>query len=174
MVSTSIPFSSPPPPPTNTTHRFLSTLGNIFSASLSRRLGLIPSMVLTHLPSSLFLAFLPLAPTLPLTILFLVLRSAMSSMDQAPRSAFLSSVVLPHERTAVMGTVNVLKTLSQSAGPSVTGVLAGEGRFWVAFVVAGGLKAGYDGLLLGMFGGSKWERRGDGGQGRDEEGDGGR
>ncbi|OSS48048.1 hypothetical protein B5807_06492 [Epicoccum nigrum] len=121
---------------------FLSTLGNIFSASLSRRLGLIPSMVATHLPSSLFLALLPLAPTLPLTILFLVLRSAMSSMDQAPRSAFLASVVLPQERTAVMGTVNVLKTLSQSAGPSVTGVLAGEGRFWVAFVVAGGLKAG--------------------------------
>ena len=130
-------------------------------------------MVLTHLPSSLFLAFLPLAPTLPLTILFLVLRSAMSSMDQAPRSAFLSSVVLPHERTAVMGTVNVLKTLSQSAGPSVTGVLAGEGRFWVAFVVAGGLKAGYDGLLLGMFGGRRYEGQGrGGGQGRDEEGEG--
>ena len=125
-------------------------------------------MVLTHLPSSLFLAFLPLAPTLPLTILFLVLRSAMSSMDQAPRSAFLSSVVLPRERTAVMGTVNVLKTLSQSAGPSVTGVLAGEGRFWVAFVVAGGLKAGDDGLLLGMVGGWKGETRADEGEGGEE------
>lgn len=67
-----------------------------------------------------------------------------------------------------MGAVNVLKTLSQSAGPSVTGVLAGEGRFWVAFVVAGGLKAGYDGLLLGMFGGRKGERRGDEGEGAEE------
>jgi para-aminobenzoate synthetase len=126
-------------------------------------------MVITHLPSSLFLAFLPLARTLPLTILFLVLRSAMSSMDQAPRSAFLASVVLPQERTAVMGTVNVLKTLSQSAGPSVTGVLAGEGRFWVAFVVAGGLKAGYDGLLLGMFGGRRGEGRVRDGEGECQE-----
>lgn len=70
-----------------------------------------------------------------------------------------------------MGVVNIMKTLSQSAGPSVTGVLAGEGRFWVAFVVAGGLKAAYDVLLLGLFGGRKYERKGDQGQERDEEGE---
>lgn len=58
-----------------------------------------------------------------------------------------------------MGVVNIMKTLSQSAGPTVTGVLAGEGRFWVAFVVAGGLKAGYDGLLLAMFGGRRYEKK---------------
>jgi len=61
-------------------------------------------------------------------------------MDQAPRSAFLSAVVLPEERTAVMGVVNVAKSLSQSAGPIVTGALAEGGRFWVAFVIAGSLK----------------------------------
>lgn len=110
-------------------------------------------MVITHLPSSLFLGALPAAPNLPLTILLLIGRSMMSSMDQAPRSAFLSMVVLPGERTAVMGIVNTLKILSQSAGPSITGLLAGGGRFWVAFVVAGALKACYDVLLLTMFGG---------------------
>lgn len=52
-----------------------------------------------------------------------------------------------------MGVVNILKTLSQSSGPSVTGVLAGHDRFWVAFVVAGSLKATYDLLLLAFFGG---------------------
>lgn len=139
---------------------FLSTAGTIFSASLARRLGHVPAMVATHLPSSLFLASLPFAPGLPLTVVLLVARSAMSSMDQAPRSAFLSSVVLPAERTAVMGIVNTLKTLSQSAGPWVTGVLAGSGRFWVAFVVAGALKAAYDVLLLAMFGGSTRGRKG--------------
>lgn len=121
-------------------------------------------MVCTHLPSSVFLATLPLAPTLPLTIVLLIGRSMMSSMDQAPRSAFLSAVVQPHERTAVMGVVNILKTASQSAGPSVTGVLAGRGWFWVAFVVAGGLKVVYDVLLLVLFGGrgveGKTKRRG--------------
>lgn len=110
-------------------------------------------MVLTHLPSSLFLGTLPAAPNLGLTIALLIGRSMMSSMDQAPRSAFISMVVLPQERTAVMGIVNTLKILSQSAGPWITGVLAGGGRFWVAFVVAGALKASYDVLLLGMFGG---------------------
>ena len=74
-------------------------------------------------------------------------------MDQAPRSAFLSLVVLPEERTAVMGIVNILKTLSQSSGPTVTGILAGRDHFWVAFVVAGSLKAAYDLMLLAFFAG---------------------
>lgn len=110
-------------------------------------------MVITHLPGSIFLGTLPFASNLGLTTVLLVGRSMLSSMDQAPRSAFLSMVVLPEERTAVMGIVNTLKTLSQSSGPWVTGLLAGSGRFWVAFVVAGALKASYDALLLTMFGG---------------------
>lgn len=142
--------------------RFLSTFGNIFSASLSRRAGLILAMVLTHFPSSLFLGALPFAPNLGLTVVLLVGRSMMSSMDQAPRSAFLSMVVLPEERTAVMGIVNTLKILSQSCGPWATGALAGSGMFWVAFVVAGALKASYDILLLSMFGGRVHSRSADG------------
>lgn len=81
-------------------------------------------------------------------------------MDQAPRSAFLSLVVLPGERTAVMGVVNILKTLAQSTGPSVTGILAGHDHFWVAFVVAGSLKAAYDLMLLAFFGGKVHPRKG--------------
>ena len=74
-------------------------------------------------------------------------------MDTAPRSAFLSAVVLPNERTAVMGTLNVVKTASQSLGPSITGLLAGKNLFWVAFLTAGSLKAAYDiGMLLTFVG----------------------
>ena len=72
-------------------------------------------------------------------------------MDQAPRSAFLSAVVLPDERTAVMGIVNTVKTMSQSSGPFLTGSLAESGRFWIAFVFAGALKAAYDVGLLTLF-----------------------
>lgn len=72
-------------------------------------------------------------------------------MDVAPRSAFLAAVVLPHERTAVMGLINVVKTSAQSLGPLITGVLAGNGMFWVAFVVAGVLKATYDLGMLAVF-----------------------
>lgn len=86
-----------------------------------------------------------------MTIVLLVARSILSSMDQAPRSAFLSAVVLPDERTAVMGIVNTVKTSSQSSGPLITGLLASDKRFWIAFVLAGSLKASYDLMMLSMF-----------------------
>lgn len=92
-----------------------------------------------------------------LTIVLLIARSSLAAMDQAPRSAFLSAVVLPEERTAVMGIVNTVKTMSQSSGPLITGVLAGGGRFWIAFTVAGALKAGYDIGMLTMFASRKIE-----------------
>lgn len=76
-------------------------------------------------------------------------------MDQAPRQAFIAVAVLPNERTAVMGVVNVVRTLSQSGAPSVTGWLAGTGSFWIAFVVAGSLKVSYDLAMLTMFLGFK-------------------
>ncbi|KAH8716887.1 major facilitator superfamily domain-containing protein [Phaeosphaeriaceae sp. PMI808] len=145
---------------------FVSTLGNVFASSLARRLGLIQAMVVTHLPSSIFLALLPMPSGLPLTICLLVGRSVLNSMDQAPRSAFLSLIVLPEERTAVMGIVNILKTLAQSSGPTLTGILAGHDRFWVAFVVAGSLKAAYDLMLLAFFGGRVHPRKDDAGEGR--------
>lgn len=129
----------------------LSSIGNIFASAISKRIGLIKTMVFTHLPSAIFLAMLPAASTVWMTIVLLVARGTLSSMDQAPRSAFLSRVVAAEERTAVMGIVNVVKTLSQSGGPTVTGVLAGNQRFWIAFVVAGTLKASYDLGLMTFF-----------------------
>ena len=72
-------------------------------------------------------------------------------MDQAPKQAFLAAAVLPNERTAVMGVLNVVRTLSQSGGPVATGWLAGIGKFWIAFLVAGGMKASYDLSMLKMF-----------------------
>jgi MFS family permease len=76
-------------------------------------------------------------------------------MDVAPRSAFLAAAVLPEERTAIMGAINVVKTSAQSLGPLITGVLAEKGMFWVAFVAAGTLKACYDFGMLAMFAGDE-------------------
>ena len=72
-------------------------------------------------------------------------------MDQAPRSAFIAAVVMPEERTAVMGITSMLRTLAATAGPSVTGILAGNNRFWIAFVAAGALRVSYDLGLFAMF-----------------------
>ena len=108
-------------------------------------------MVFTHLPSAVFLALIPIPSTPGLSLLFLVLRACTQSMDVAPRSAFLAAVLLPNERTAIMGTINVVKTTAQAAGPLITGVLAGKNLFWVSFVCAGSLKASYDLGLLAVF-----------------------
>ncbi|KAL0262713.1 hypothetical protein SLS55_001684 [Diplodia seriata] len=128
-----------------------SSVGNVFAAAIAKRIGLVRTMVFTHLPSAVFLALIPAPNVVWLTAVLLVARGTLASMDQAPRSAFLSMVVRPEERTAVMGIVNVVKTLSQSGGPSVTGLLAGGNRFWIAFVVAGAMKAAYDCGLLTLF-----------------------
>lgn len=72
-------------------------------------------------------------------------------MDIAPKAAFLSAVVLPSERTAVMGFINMVRTGSQSLGPVITGNLSQLGRGWVPFVAAGVMKSVYDLGLLGTF-----------------------
>ncbi|KAG9964721.1 MFS general substrate transporter, partial [Aureobasidium melanogenum] len=154
----------------------MSSIGNIAASSVSKRIGFIYTMVFTHLPSAIFLMMMPAPHSLALTVVFIILRATLASMDQAPRSAFLSAVVLPAERTAVMGTLNTVKTAAQGAGPLFTGVLAQHKHFGSAFVVAGILKAGYDLGLLHWFaeskmrGGSADEARERARQQEDEEG----
>lgn len=108
-------------------------------------------MVFTHLPSAVFLALIPIPNHVSISMTVLVLRSCTQSMDVAPRSAFLAAIILPQERTAVMGLMNVLKTLAQSVGPSVTGALVHSNLFWVSFLCAGSLKATYDLGVLALF-----------------------
>ena len=133
----------------------ISSISNLAASSLAKRIGLIKTMVFTHLPSAIFLALIPLPSQAGLAVTFLILRSCMQNMDQAPRQAFLSAAVLPSERTAIMGVVNVVKTLAQSGGPIATGWLAEIGKFWIAFLIAGAMKASYDLAMLKMFLGRK-------------------
>lgn len=129
----------------------VSSISNLFSARLANRLGLVPTMVLTHLPSSIILALTPLPNSLVATSALIVARAATSSMDQAPRSAFLSAFVPAHHRTRVLGLVNTIKTLAQSGGPTLTGWLTSKGRMGWAFHVAGAFKTAYDLGLLAAF-----------------------
>ncbi|KAL1844850.1 hypothetical protein VTK73DRAFT_1680 [Phialemonium thermophilum] len=133
----------------------------ILASSLAKRFGNVKTMVFTHLPSAVFLALIPIPNEVHASLAFLVLRACTQSMDVAPRSAFLAAIVRPEERTAVMGTVNVVKTMAQSTGPFITGVLAERDYFWVSFVCAGSLKACYDLGLLAVFKNrERTERRG--------------
>ncbi|KAK4245752.1 major facilitator superfamily domain-containing protein [Corynascus novoguineensis] len=130
---------------------FLSSLSNIFAGPLSRYIGLVNTMVFTHIPSSAAVLVFPLAQTVPLAVALLLLRVGLNNMDQAPRAALIAAVVRPEERTAVMGITGVLRTLASTTGPSITGLLASNDRFWVAFVVAGVLRLAYDIGVFAMF-----------------------
>ncbi|RMZ80506.1 hypothetical protein DV737_g2961, partial [Chaetothyriales sp. CBS 132003] len=90
----------------------LSSMSGLVAASLAKRLGLIKTMVFTHMPASVALALIPVPDNAGIAIALLAFRSSTSSMDQAPRQAFLAAAVLPNERTTVMGIVNVVKTLT--------------------------------------------------------------
>jgi MFS family permease len=129
----------------------LSTVSTIFAGPLARHLGLLNTMVFTHLPSSAAVLFFPAPQNLVVTIILLYIRMGLNNMDQAPRAAFIAAVVKPEERTAVMGITSTLRTLAMAMGPSLTGLLAGNDKFWIAFVVGGVLRIMYDLGLWAMF-----------------------
>ncbi|CAO2656940.1 Nn.00g057430.m01.CDS01 [Neocucurbitaria sp. VM-36] len=128
--------------------QFLCAVSAVFAGPLAKRIGLINTMVFTHLPSSIASAFIPLPSSVGPTVGLLLFRAALNSMDQAPRAAFIAAVVSPEERTGVMGITSMLRTLAMSVGPSITGLLSGNGSFWVAFVAASICRVTYD---LGLW-----------------------
>ncbi|OAQ95726.1 hypothetical protein LLEC1_02834 [Akanthomyces lecanii] len=133
------------------TTSIISALTVLVASSIAKRLGNVKTMVFTHLPSAVFLALIPIPSDPKLAILFLVLRASLQSMDTAPKTAFMATILQPGERTSVMGAANVVKTTAQSIGPLITGVLASHKFFWLTFVIAGSLKGMYDLLLLAVF-----------------------
>ncbi|KAM0333242.1 hypothetical protein ACHAQA_001902 [Verticillium albo-atrum] len=133
----------------------LASLSNLAALPIIRRLGPLKTMVFTHLPSAVFLALIPFVPPGStgtwIAMGLLSLRACSQSMDTAPRQAFLSAVVLPSERTAILGVVNSVKTLAQAGGVGTSGFLAAH-RLWVVVLTgAGCMKICYDLCMLWMF-----------------------
>ncbi|KAI1122641.1 MFS general substrate transporter [Nemania abortiva] len=129
--------------------QIISAMSMIVASSIAKRLGNVKTMALTHLPSQIFRALIGVPTNVHIALLFLVLNASMASMDTAPRSAFLATIILPEERTAIMGTLNVVKTTASSLGPIVTGVLVDHNLYWVSFLLGGSLKGLYDiGILI--------------------------
>jgi MFS family permease len=128
--------------------QFLCAVSAVFAGPLAKRIGLINTMVFTHLPSSIASAFIPLPSSVGWTIGLMLFRASLNSMDQAPRTAFIAAVVKPEERTGAMGITSMVRTLAMSLGPSITGLLSGNGTFWVAFLATGICRITYD---LGLW-----------------------
>jgi MFS family permease len=121
------------------------------AARVSERIGLINTMVFTHLPSNVLLMAIPLAPTLPWAIALLLARHALSQMDVPVRQSYVVAVVDPDERMAAAGVTNIARNLAQSVTPVIAGAVMQVAGLGVPFLLGGGLKIVYDLLLLGMF-----------------------
>ncbi|WWC86692.1 uncharacterized protein L201_001569 [Kwoniella dendrophila CBS 6074] len=132
---------------------FLAAISSIAAGPLANHLGLINTMVFTHIPSSAAVLLFPLPSenNLVLTIILFFIRTGLNNMDQAPRAAFIAAVVPTNELTAVNGITSTLRTLSSTVGPTITGWLAQGENFWIAFVAAGSLRLAYDFGLWALF-----------------------
>ena len=128
-------------------------LSALAAARVAARVGLVNTMVFTHVPSNILLILVPLMPTLPLAILVLLLRFSISQMDVPTRQSYTVSVVDPEERSAANGVTNLARTTASAISPNLTGALFGMGGAWIGvpFLLAGGLKLIYDGLLYRSF-----------------------
>ncbi|KAJ3242023.1 hypothetical protein HDU81_008895 [Chytriomyces hyalinus] len=127
----------------------------LLAGVISQRVGLVNTMVFTHLPSNLIMMMVPFAHNLYWATTLVFIRALISQMDVGPRTAFISSIVPANERTSVIGLITTVRTLGAAFGPFLTGFMAEKGWFDVAFLLSGGLSASYDLLLLFSFGGKE-------------------
>jgi MFS family permease len=130
----------------------LAAVSALLAARIAARIGLIKTMVFTHLPSNILLILVPLMPSLPLAILVLLLRFSISQMDVPARQSYTMAVVPPEERSAVAGITGVVRTAGAALAPVFAGMLFGMPA-WIdaPFYIAGGLKIVYDLLLYRAF-----------------------
>jgi MFS family permease len=129
----------------------LTAFSHLAAARLASRIGLVNTMVFTHLPSNIFCILVPLMPNLPLALLFLFLRAALSSMDVPARTSYVMAVVSPQERAAAASVTAVPRSLAAAISPAFAGYLLTLSTFGWPLVICGGLKIIYDLLLLKMF-----------------------
>ena len=118
---------------------------------LANRIGLVNTMVFTHLPANLFLVLAAFAPSVELAFVLLILRSLLSQMDVPTRSSYVMAVVTPAERPAAASVTAVPRSLASAVGPLLSGWLLGVSAFGWPLVAAGALKIVYDLLLLRQF-----------------------
>ncbi|MGH9022812.1 MAG: MFS transporter, partial [Acidimicrobiia bacterium] len=126
------------------------TLSFLSAARLGERVGLLRTMVFSHLPSNVLLAAVGLAPNLAAAILLLLARVALSQMDVPTRQAYVMALVESQERTAAAAYTNTARYLARPAGPALAGAAA---SVWLGapFVIAGTVKAAYDLVLWAWF-----------------------
>jgi MFS family permease len=130
----------------------LAGLSALTAAWVASKIGLIRTMVFTHIPSNILLIMVPLMPNLPLAIALLLTRFSISQMDVPTRQSYTMAVVAPDERSAAAGITGIARTTGASLSPVFTGpLLAHTALLNVPFFLSGGLKIVYDVILYYQF-----------------------
>jgi MFS family permease len=130
----------------------LAGLSALSAAWVASKIGLLNTMVLTHLPSNILLILVPLMPNLPLAIAMLMLRFSISQMDVPTRQSYTMAVVSPDERSSASGITGIARTIGASLAPTLTGMLlANPVLIGVPFFISGGLKIIYDLIIYRSF-----------------------
>lgn len=126
----------------------LAAFSQLVSARLAGRIGLVRTMVFTHLPANACLILAGILPSAPAAIGFLLVRAALSQMDVPARQALVMRLVDPDERAAAASITNVPRSLATAATPALAGALLDWSKFGWPLIIAGAMKATYDLLLL--------------------------
>lgn len=129
----------------------LTTASQLLAPAVARRIGLLNTMVFTHIPANICLIFASLSPSMEIALALLLTRSALSQMDVPTRTAYVMSVVTPPERAAAASFTAVPRSLASAASPSLGGALFAAGLLSAPLIVCGVLKITYDLMLLFAF-----------------------
>jgi MFS family permease len=129
----------------------LAALSFLAAVRIAKRIGLVNTMVFTHIPSSLCLIAIPFTPQLAYVIVLLFVRSALSQMDVPTRSSYVMAIVSPEERPAAASITSVPRSIAAAASPSLAGYMLAVSPFGWPLIAAGAIKIVYDLLLLAMF-----------------------
>ncbi len=130
----------------------LAGISALLAARIASRIGLINTMVFTHIPSNVLLCLVPFMPSLNLAIAALLLRFSISQMDVPTRQSYTMAVVAPDERAAASGVTSIARSVGASISPVLSGVFFVYPVMLSApFLLAGGLKIVYDLLLYRSF-----------------------
>jgi MFS family permease len=130
----------------------LTAFSFLASAKIADRIGLINTMVFTHIPSNILLILVAFSPTLPIAVAFYLARMALSQMDVPTRQSYIVAVVKEDERTAAAGITNISRNITQAISPSIAGsILQSVSLLFAPFLLGGLLKIIYDIALFFSF-----------------------
>lgn len=130
---------------------FLAALSFLLAAPIARRIGLLNTMVFTHLPSNVLLLLVPFMPNLELTVGVFIARHLLSQLDVPTRQSYTMAIVDPDERSAAAGLTSVARNAAAAVAPAFTGWMLSAPALGLPFLLAGGLKIVYDLTIFALF-----------------------